>query len=83
MDGVAKGRTGPSATTILVALLAGLVVLLLLFPASGVATDPPECHAMLFYVVPCAAWVAWAAGAVAAGVVGLVLWMNERRRRAS
>jgi hypothetical protein len=67
------------AATITVALLAGLGVLLLLFPASGVATDPPECYSMLFFVVPCDAWVAWAAAASAAALVGLGRWVLKSR----
>jgi len=35
---------------------------------------------MLFFVVPCDAWVAWVAGAATAGLVGLGLWMLEGRR---
>jgi len=68
-----------SARTIAVALFAGLVVLLLLFPASGVDSDPPVCRSMFFYVVPCGAEVAWAAAAATAGLVGLALWTNHRR----
>lgn len=66
--------------TIVAALLTGLVVLLLLFPASGVDSDPPVCRSMFFYVVPCEAWVAWAAAAGAAGLVALTMWANDRRR---
>ena len=62
------------------ALLAGLVVLLLLFPGSGVDTLPPECLSVFGYTVPCDAWVSWAAGAATAGVVGLGLWLKDRRR---
>ena len=60
-------------------MFAGLVALLLLFPASGVQTDPPECSAMLFYVVPCEAWVAPLAGVAVAGLIGLGLRMIGRR----
>ncbi|MEX1171625.1 MAG: hypothetical protein WEG56_03325 [Chloroflexota bacterium] len=73
---MAKRSTWPSARMIIRALLAGLVVLLLLFPGSGNSAQPPECYSMFGYVVPCDAWVSWAAGAAAAGLVGLVLWMN-------
>ena len=69
-------------TTIVVALVAGLVVLLLLFPASGVDKDPPVCRSMFFYVVPCEAWIAWTAAGAAAGLVGPALWVNGRRRAA-
>ncbi len=70
----------PSATTVAVALLAGFVVLVLLFPASVVTTDPPVCYAMLFYVVPCEAWVAPLAGVVTAGLVAWGLWTSDHRR---
>jgi hypothetical protein len=66
--------------TIVVALLAGLVVLALLFPGSGIDRQPQECYSMFGYVVPCDAWVAWAAGAATAAVVGLGLWVIDRRR---
>lgn len=66
---------GPStATKLAVALLAGLVVILLLFPASGVDSGPPVCRAMVGYKVPCEAWVAWAAAAATAGIVAFWLW---------
>ena len=80
MEQMAKRSTWPSARMIIRALLAGLVVLLLLFPGSGTTAQPPVCYSTFGYVVPCDAWVSWAAGAATAGLVGLVLWMNDRRR---
>ncbi len=63
------------------ALLAGFVVFALLFRGSGTAAIPPTCYSLFGYVVPCEPWLAWAAGAATAGVVVLVLWMNDRRRQ--
>ena len=80
MEQTTRSSTRPRTRTIVVALFAGLVVLLLLFPGSGITRQPPECYSMFGYVVPCDAWVAWAAGAATAGVVGLALWMIDRRR---
>jgi len=80
MEQTTGSSTRPRNRTIVVALLAGLVVLLLLFPGSGITRQPPECYSMFGYVVPCDAWVAWAAGGATAGVVGLALWMIDRRR---
>lgn len=79
MERMATG-TRPSPQTIITALLAGLAVLLLLFPASGIDTQPPECYSMLGYAVPCGAWVAWAGAAVVAGVVALAIWTIDRRQ---
>jgi hypothetical protein len=62
------------------ALLAGLVALVLLFPASGVDTLPPECFSMLGYSVPCGGGEAVAAGAATAAVVGLWLWLKRSGR---
>ena len=64
----------PRTRMIVVALLAGLAVVLLLFPGSGNSAQPPQCYSIFGYLVPCDAWVAWAAGAATAGVVGLALW---------
>ena len=80
MEQTTGSSTRPRTRTIVVALLAGLVVLVLLFPGSGIARQPMECYSMFGYVVPCDAWVAWAAGAATAGVVGLALWVIDRRR---
>jgi hypothetical protein len=72
--------TRPRTRTIVVALLAGLAVVVLLVPGSGIDRQPPECYSVFGYVVPCDAWVAWAAGATTAAVVGLGLWFIDRRR---
>ena len=62
------------------ALLAGLVVLVLLFPGSGIDRQPPECYSVFGYIVPCEDGWAVAAGAATAGVVALVQWLRSRRR---
>jgi hypothetical protein len=64
---------------VVVALLAGLAVLVLLFPASGVMPQPPQCFSVFGYSVPCESGAAIAAGVAAAGVVGLLLWIAGRR----
>lgn len=75
------GRSArPSVWTIIVGLLAGLLVLLILVPATVATSDPPVCWAMLFYVVPCDGWVAPLAAAMTAGLVGLGLWNTVDRR---
>jgi hypothetical protein len=80
MEPTTGSRTRPVTRTIVVALLAGLVVLVLLVPGSGIDRQPPECYSVFGYVVPCDAWVAWAAGAATASIVGLGLWGLGRRR---
>ncbi|OGO56405.1 MAG: hypothetical protein A2V84_00925 [Chloroflexi bacterium RBG_16_70_13] len=80
MEQTTKQAARPNRRTIIVALVVGLAVLLLLFPGSGNSAQPPTCYSMFGYVVPCDAWVSWAAGVATAGLVGLGLWMNERRR---
>ena len=81
MKKTARQAGRPSVWMIIVALLAGLVVLLLLAPGSVVTTDPPVCYSMLWYPVPCEAWVAPLAGAVTAGLIGWGLWMKDRRQQ--
>ena len=81
MEPMAGTNTRLRTRTVVVALLAGLAVVLLLFPGSGIDRQPPECYSVFGYVVPCDAWVAWAAGAATAGVVGLALWVIDRGRR--
>lgn len=74
-----KPSARPRARTIVVALLAGLAVLLLLFPGSGIDRQPPECYAMLGNVVPCGGGLAGVAALVVAGVAGAALWLRDRR----
>jgi len=75
--------TGGAWTTVAkvaVALVAGLVVLVLLFVVSQVDTIPVQCLSVFGYGVPCDAGWAPAAGAATAGVLGLLLWLKDRRR---
>lgn len=58
-----------------IALLAGIVVLVLLFPGSGITREPPECFSVFGYTVPCGGGVAVAAAVATAGIVGLLLWI--------
>lgn len=74
-------RVTPSWGTIFVALLVGVLAFLLLFPASGVDSDPPVCRAMLFYPVSCEDWVAPLVAGTSAAIVGVVLWRTIDRRR--
>lgn len=74
-------RSWREAGGIAIALLLGLAVLVLLAPASGADTLPPQCWAVLGYSVPCGSALSLAAGAAAAGIVGLALWFNSRRRK--
>lgn len=69
-------------TKVAIALLAGLVVFVLLFPwGGGIVPDPPHCFGMFgWYEVPCDGWVAPAAGAATAVVVYVALWLRDRRR---
>lgn len=60
-------------------LLAGLVVLVLLFPGSGVDTLPPQCFSVFNYSVPCGTGLSFAAGAATAGIVGLALLAIRER----
>jgi uncharacterized membrane protein YgaE (UPF0421/DUF939 family) len=81
MQQTTKQSARPRARTVAVALGAGFAVLLLLFPGSGIDRQPPECYSMVGYVVPCDAWVAWAAATATAGLVGLALTTNHRRNQ--
>jgi hypothetical protein len=69
------------AMRVAIAVAAGLIVVLLLFPASGIDPIPPRCFSIVGYEVPCAAGVAWIAGIAAAGLVFAALWLSARRVR--
>jgi hypothetical protein len=60
-----------------VALLVGFVVFVVLVPTSGAGS---RCFSLLAFEVPCEGGVAAAAGATAAAVVGVALWLRGRRR---
>lgn len=81
MDPTGRQGTWSTAARIAIVALAGLVVLVLLFPASGVDTLPPECYAVFGYPVPCGDGIAVAAGAGVAAVIGLLLWIVSRWRK--
>lgn len=61
-----------------VPVLAGAVVMILLFPYYGIDTDPPECYAVFDYVVPCTDWFAPVGALAAAGLVGLGIAVGAR-----
>jgi hypothetical protein len=65
-----------------IALLMGFAVLVLLFPASGIDSIPPQCFSVFGSNVPCEArpWPAIAVGAATAAVVWFVLGLMDRRR---
>ena len=79
MDSTQRQGTWTPAAKIALAVLAGLVVLVLLFPEGGVDTQPPHCYSVFYYNVPCDAGWALAAGVAMFGVVGLLLWTTARR----
>lgn len=80
MDQGTNRRVRAAVVRVGVALLAGLVVLVLLFPAHGIDPIPPQCFSLIGYTVPCEDGLALAAGATTAGVVGLLLWLRGRSR---
>jgi len=82
MDQTTRRRDTRIRAKVAVALLAGMVVFVLLFPwGGGTASDPPTCFGMFgWWTVPCGGWPAVAAGAMTAGVVGSVLrWWDHRK----
>ena len=81
MERAEKQSTGTRAK-VAVALLAGLIVFaLLFFWGGGRGPEPGTCFGMFgLYTVPCEGWPAVAAGAGTAAIVGLALWLKNRRR---
>ena len=82
MEQTMKQGAWTTRAKVAVALLAGLVVLVLLFPwGGGQDPIPPTCFGMFgWYTVPCGGWPALAAGGLTAGVVWLVLWWWDRSK---
>ena len=64
-----------------VPFIAGFVVVMLLVPGSGGDSDIARCQSVLGYAVPCGAWLSLAAGAATAGVVGVAIGINRRRKK--
>ena len=80
MEQTVKQGARITVTKVALALVAGIAVLVLLFPASGIDPLPPQCFSVFGYSVPCGGGLAVAAGAATAGVVSLALWLKSRRR---
>lgn len=70
-----------TVVNVAVAMLAGLVVLVLLYPAGTADTIPLQCFSMVGLGAPCDAGLAVPGGAATAAIVGLLLWLRDRRRR--
>ena len=70
-----------AAGRVVAAMTVGVVVLVLLFPAYGIDTDPPQCFSTFDYSVPCGAGLAFGVAAVA--VVGGWLGVGVLIRRRS
>jgi hypothetical protein len=80
MDPTGRQGTWSTAAKLAIVVLAGLIVLVLLLPVSGVDTLPPECYSVFGYTVPCGSGISVAAGAAAAAIIGLLLWFAGRPR---
>lgn len=59
----------------------GILIVLLLFPASGIDRNPPECYSTFGYVVPCGAGLSVGLALAGAVVAGAVVYVLMRRRR--
>jgi hypothetical protein len=75
-----RGEAWRTVGKIAVALLAGLAVLVLLYPANTADTIPLQCFSMVGLGAPCDAGLAIPGGAATAVIVGLLLWLGDRRR---
>lgn len=60
-------------------LIAGLVVFALLYPVSRVDIIPYQCSSAVGLDVACDAGLSLAAGAATTGIIGLILWLRNRR----
>jgi|GEM_PF-1686834 len=65
----------------IIATAAGLLVLILLAPTSGIDTQSPECTSAFGYPVPCGWGLSVGAAMTAALVAAVVLTALRRRRR--
>ena len=74
-----KQRAMRLVVRVVVPLLAGLVVLLLLYPVVENEPIPPQCFSIALFSVPCDDGLNVAAGAATAAVVALALWWKDRR----
>lgn len=59
--------------------IAGLVVLALVYPVSRVDIIPVLCSSAVGLEVACDSGLSLAAGAATAGIIGLLLWVRDRR----
>jgi len=73
-------RTARLVADTIIATAAGLLVLILLAPTSGIDTQSPECTSAFGYPVPCG-WGLSVGAAVAAALVAAVVLTALRRRR--
>lgn len=80
MEQKMNGAASTTVAKVTLALVAGLVVLVLLFVVSRVDTLPVQCLAVFGNGVPCDAGWAPAAGVATAMVVGTLLWLKDRGR---
>jgi hypothetical protein len=60
-------------------LMAGFVVLAFLYPVSRVDIIPVQCWSAVGLEVACDSGLSLAAGAATTGIIGLVLWLRDRR----
>ncbi len=63
-----------------VAPAAGFVVVLLLFPAYGIDTDPPQCFSTFDYSVPCGVGLSFSLGLIVTVAAWLGLHFLSRPR---
>jgi peptidoglycan/LPS O-acetylase OafA/YrhL len=80
-DGVRRSRRRDAWTAVALGAAAAVVVGLLVLPASGIDREPPECYAVVGYVVPCGAGLALGLALAGAALVGAVTYLVRPRRR--
>ncbi len=80
-SGRAVARRREVWVAVVSAVAVGILVLLLLFPASGVDTQPPECYSAFGYVVPCGDGLSFGLALAGAVAVGTVAYLAVQRRR--